>query len=162
MQGHKNQQGHDILKINYQDIPWSLVETETKINWHQHSRSKLAEDALRSDVGRALVVGVTDVLLQTLVVVRPEGPDVGLEHGDAGDGRVTDGVLAADWPRGEGAVGERGLEGVQQVHYDVDELRRSGVLDDDCGKLMKMLGVVSDCLWIQKLLYTIACCFVIT
>lgn len=84
----------------------------------------MAEDALRSDISCALAVGIAQVLLQALVVVGTEGPDVGLEHGDAGDGGVTDGVLAAHRPGGQGSVRERGLQSVQQVHDDVDELEK--------------------------------------
>lgn len=62
----------------------------------KHLRSELTEDALGANIRRALAIGITDVLLQTPVVLSTKGPDVGLHHGDTSDCGVTDRVLAAD------------------------------------------------------------------
>lgn len=90
-----------------------------------YSRSKLAEKRSLSHVAGALPVSVTHVLLHARGLVGPQGPHVGLRHGNSGNGRVADGVLFADVTGRDRPVRERGLQGVQQVHHDADELQRS-------------------------------------
>lgn len=112
----------------FMGVPWIerwILDSETQHGCEDevHLRSKLTEDALGADIRGALVVGIAHVFLEALVVACAEGPHVGLEHGDTGQSGVTDGVLATHGPGCEGSMGERGLQGVQKVHYDVDELQ---------------------------------------
>lgn len=104
---------------------WDVIRRiclDIEENMNGNLRSQLAEHALRADVPGALVTGLADELLQALVVGGGEGLDVALHHGDAGNGGVAHGVLLAQGAGGHRAVGERGFQGVQEVHNDVDEL----------------------------------------
>jgi hypothetical protein len=89
--------------------------------------SQVAEEGTLSDVRGALAVGVAHVLLHAGAVRGGHRPDVALHHGDPGDGGVAHRVLLADGACGDRAMGERRLEGVEQVHHYIDELEKNRV-----------------------------------
>lgn len=85
-------------------------------------RSQLAEDAAAADLTHAVCVGVAHVALHALVLRVAVGAHVALEEGNASDGRITHRVAFAQRASGEGAMGEGGLQCVQQIHHDLYEL----------------------------------------
>lgn len=85
-------------------------------------RSQLAEDAAAADLTDALRIGVAHVPLRALVLRGAIGSDVALHQRDSGDDGVAHRVPLAHGAGGQGAVREGGLQGVQQVHHDLNEL----------------------------------------
>lgn len=68
--------------------------------------SQLAEDALSTDIRRALLVGLAQVLLHALVLSALVGPHVALQHRDRSDSGIADGVFAANRASSHRAVRE--------------------------------------------------------
>lgn len=87
-------------------------------------RSKLTEDGTVPQVFGALVAGLADASGQAPLVGGDHCTYVPFSHGDAGQGRVAHRVASPGAARRQRAVRERRLQSVQQVHHDVDELRR--------------------------------------
>lgn len=70
--------------------------------------------------------------MEALVFGGLVGAHVALQHADRGDGGITHRVLLAERSGAERAVRERGLQGVQQVHDDADELKETRTVVCSC------------------------------
>lgn len=61
-----------------------------------NSPAQLTEDAGATDVLVALSVGLAQIFLHAFVVAVAVCSDVALQHGDGGNGKVTDAVLLTE------------------------------------------------------------------
>lgn len=103
------------------EINSSLFKKLSNINYTLPS--KMAVQWTLSDVFRTFAVCLTNISLHTFRIPSLQWSQISFYHGKTSCSCIADRILPSQVPGSQGTVGERRLQSVQQINYDVDELK---------------------------------------